>query len=552
MRLSTEGAAADELARLRAAMSQTRDEVRTPLNLITSLSHLMLRGETDPAQLGRLHAVEQAVRHLGAIVDELLDLSRDDPTQSPPPARPLRLALLLEDVAVMLRPLAHPRGLSLAVEAPSWLPSGALRGDAAQLRQAMLHAGRWVLGMAEAGPVQMRLLRGPQVGERLTLRLELAFASQQPLAADSQGRAGPDPAGPPGSERAALQRLALRQGGQCGLEGVAPGHWCCWFTAQVRVEPAPAAAGGAAVHGAIGDKPSATVAERLRLRHAGRRVLVVEDDKVNQIVMLELLGDVGLLADTADDGQEALERVVGQPYALVAMDLRMPRLDGLGATRALRQMPALDRTPIIAVTANAFDEDRAACKAAGMNDFIPKPIDVDRLYAVLLHWLDRSPVDLPAAAVAPLAPLAPAAPAMPPTPAPATHGPGTVPAGIDPALVPLLGLEGIDALGGLGAVGGRVATYRRLLGVFIDAHQGDGQAVGQLLHDDEAEAAGRLAHRLRGSAATLGLVDVETAAAGLEAAIDRGERGPGLSPLSDAVQRALVITVPALRTALAG
>jgi two-component system, sensor histidine kinase and response regulator len=288
-----------------------------------------------------------------------------------------------------------------------------------------------------------------------------------------------------------------------------------------------------------GDGVTRSLADRLRERHAGRRVLVVEDDKVNQMVMLELLGDVGLLADTADDGQDALDRVGSQTYALVAMDLRMPRLDGLGATRALRAMPALDHTPIIAVTANAFEEDRAACRAVGMNDFIPKPIDVDRLYAVLLHWLDRSPVGRPPAPAVPAAPVARATPAAP------------SPAGIDPALMPLLGLEGIDALGGLGAVGGRVATYRRLLGVFIDAHQGDGQALGSLLRDDEAEAAGRLAHRLRGSAATLGLVDVETAAAGLESSIDRGDRGAVLAPWCDAVQQALTTTVPALRTALA-
>jgi two-component system sensor histidine kinase/response regulator len=254
------------------------------------------------------------------------------------------------------------------------------------------------------------------------------------------------------------------------------------------------------------------------------------------MVMLELLGDVGLLADTADDGQDALDRVGSQTYALVAMDLRMPRLDGLGATRALRAMPALDHTPIIAVTANAFEEDRAACRAVGMNDFIPKPIDVDRLYAVLLHWLDRSPVGRPAAAASP------AAPALQSTP---------LPAEIDAALGPLLGLEGVDALGGLGAVGGRVATYRRLLGVFIEAHQDDGRALGALLQDNEAEAAGRVAHRLRGSAATLGLVDVETAAAGLEASIDRGDRGAGLLPLCGAVQQALATTVPALLRALA-
>ena len=169
-----------------------------------------------------------------------------------------------------------------------------------------------------------------------------------------------------------------------------------------------------------------------------------------------------------------------------------------------------------------------------MDDFLAKPIDVQRLYAVLLHWLDRSP----------------AGPVEPPPPAPQRS---ERTAGVSPGLAPLVGLEGVDAVGGLASVGGRVDTYRRLLGVFVDTHHGDGHDLLQHVQQGRLDAAGRLAHRLRGSAATLGLVEVETAAAAVEMAIEQGapaDTRAALQPLAAAVGQALDTTVPAVRAAL--
>ena len=550
-----DGRPADPTAALRAALSEATHGLRLPLNLIASLAEQLQRVDpTDApgaARQGQVAAVEQAVRHLGGQIDALLDLANGAEGSATPADAPLRPEAVLQEAFVMLQPQAARRGLTIDVEVPQHPGHRRLRGDANALRQALLHAGSFVLGACGPGPLRLRLLPDadgpPGSGPRARLlRLELEFDSPQPrLHAPSTIDNDVD--------LLALRRVAARMQGHAGLRGGPAGRGCCWFTAQVQVEPVepaevgrqPQAGGASAQAGAPGIADAAlspeAVAERLRQRHAGRRLLVVEDDKVNQMVMLELLGDVGLQADTAEDGQEALEHVASQSYALVAMDLRMPRLDGLGATRAMRAMPALNHMPIVAVTANAFDEDRAACRAAGMNDFVPKPIDVDRLYAVLLNWLDRSPVGAAAAAAVAPARIKPAGPALQDR---------LAPPGIDAAMLPLLGLEGVDAMGGLSAVGGRVATYLRLLRVFIDAHQHDGTALRQLVHDQQAEAASRLAHRLRGSAATLGLVDVETTAAGLESAIDRGDHGPELSPPSDAVWLALGATVQALRTAL--
>ena len=119
------------------------------------------------------------------------------------------------------------------------------------------------------------------------------------------------------------------------------------------------------------------------------RVLVVDDDPINREVAVELLASLGIQADIAVDGEDACKIIPQGHYTLVFMDMQMPVLDGLAATARLRTNPALAGLPIIAMTANAFAEDRARCLAAGMNDFIPKPIDPDLLYATVLKWLRR-------------------------------------------------------------------------------------------------------------------------------------------------------------------
>jgi len=181
------------------------------------------------------------------------------------------------------------------------------------------------------------------------------------------------------------RRLARLMGGDAGATSVPGLGSTFWFTARLH------RAGAADTAAADTAEIDARVAEADLVRdHAGRRILLVEDEPINREIMNEILLSVGLVADCAEDGVAAVEKACEKAYDLILMDMQMPRMDGLEATRRIRGLPGGSTVPVLALTGNAFAEDRARCLAAGMNDFITKPISPQRLFGVLLRWLNRA------------------------------------------------------------------------------------------------------------------------------------------------------------------
>jgi CheY-like chemotaxis protein len=173
-------------------------------------------------------------------------------------------------------------------------------------------------------------------------------------------------------------------GGDAGVESEPGEGSTFWFTVRLKKSEHEEVAAAAS--------SETEAVTQLRERFSGTRILLVEDNEINQMVAQAILEDAGLVCDVAGDGEEAVTTMrSAKPgtYALALMDMQMPKMDGVTATRAIRQLDAGRKMPIVAMTANAFSEDVERCLAAGMNDFVAKPVDPDSLYGTLLKWLAR-------------------------------------------------------------------------------------------------------------------------------------------------------------------
>ena len=511
-------------------------EIRTPLNAITGMVYLLKRDAPDAFARKRLDTVEGAARHLLSLVDDVLDLSKIESGKLVLEQIDFDLDALLTRTCAMLAERARDKGLALGLE--NHAAGARLRGDPTRLSQVLLNLVGNAVKFTEQGSVQVTCsLQDADAGAPL-LRLEVrdtgpgidpARAARLFNAFEQGDNSTTRRFGGTGLGLAITRHLVELMGGQVGVESSAGAGSLFWFTARLQPAREPTAVAE------VVPPPRVDEAERL-LRHeyAGARVLLAEDNAVNQMVAGELLRGAGLEVDLADDGVQAVERARQRPYALILMDVQMPQLDGLQAARAIRRLPGMDAVPIVAMTANAFSEDRDACLAAGMDDHITKPVMPQRLYQTLLHWLRET---------------APASPGGPPQAPPAAEPEADAPA----LLAALAALPGLQAQTGLAQFSGRAGAYRRALRHWADTYARGlpGADAVEAPADGGAQLRYQL-HSLQGAAAALGAAPLAAQAQALEAYIGtRGAFDPAtVRQRLDALQADLALLVRGLQAAL--
>ena len=389
--------AAEAATALKSAfLANMSHEIRTPMNAIVGLTHLTLCTPLNEVQQDYLQKIQGASHHLLGIVNDVLDLSKIEAGKLQLEHVRVDVAQILQNVRAQLIDKALTKGLALHLHIDPGLPMD-LMGDGLRIGQVLLNLGSNAVKFTAQGSVVLSVQVQAHTEHDVALRFEvrdtgigLSAAEQTQLFQNFQQADASITRehGGTGLGLAISRHLAEQMGGAVGVSSETGQGSLFWFTVRLaladdEVMVLPVAPQLPTVPGSLDEA-------RASLRTLqGARVLVVEDNELNRLLAGELLRGVGLNVDFAHNGQLAVDRLsqADADYGMVFMDMQMPVMDGLEATRLIRLMPGRAQLPIVAMTANAMLEDSQRCLAAGMNDYISKPFSPSTLWGLLLRWL---------------------------------------------------------------------------------------------------------------------------------------------------------------------
>ena len=512
-------------------------EIRTPMNAIIGMSHLALKTGLTPRQHDYVQKIQRAGQHLLGIINDILDFSKIEADKLQVENQPFELDQVMENLATLIGDKVSAKGLELVFDVAPDVPTS-LVGDSLRLGQILINYANNAVKFTERGQVSVSVrVHGADAGRVLLHfavrdtgiglteeQMRQLFRSFQQADASTTRKYGGT-----GLGLAISKKLAQLMGGEVGVESAVGKGSTFWFTADLEVGQGE---GRQSQRVAAGN-----ALEAMKTIH-GARVLLAEDNELNQQVAAELLADAGMVVDIANNGVEAVAMAQRAAYDIVLMDMQMPEMDGVEATRALRAIPALDALPVVAMTANAMQADRELCIQAGMVDFVTKPIEPDDLWRALLRWIPTRQAALQESVTATAAAVADEVIAPAASDADADGFPQAIP--------------GLDMVAGLRRVLGKQPRYLAMLRGFVANQSNAAQQITALIAAGDRAGAERGAHTLKGLAGNIGADALQFLAGELEHALTPaavGDSGPAALSARLAPQVAQLDTVLAKQVA---